>query len=193
MIIDGKIKGKYVYLRSVMTDDAMFTLSLRQDHKLTKYLPKLNISLEQQKLWIVSQQEKSDDYFFLVNTIDNKPIGTVSIYNISGDTSEAGRLVLLGDPFQNTEAVLLLFIFAFDVLGLKMITGYTNDENKRAERFNSQFGVVASKMKNADNEESKKWVLLTQESFHKASIRLQKLLYGNIVTIHKDGADVKVI
>ena len=35
------IEGKYVNLRSVEEQDAEFTLSLRQDPQLTKYLPKL--------------------------------------------------------------------------------------------------------------------------------------------------------
>ena len=177
MVYDGIIKGRYVYLKSADQDDVEFTLSLRQNPLLTRYLPKLDISIEQQKTWIASQREKAGDYFFVARTQDDTPIGTVSIYEIQGDTSESGRLALIGDPLQNIEASLLLFRFAFDIVGLKRVTGYIVDGNKRADRFNKQFGCITGEPEVNEKGELIRRTLITNESFHRAEIKLKKLLY----------------
>lgn len=181
MVYDGIIEGSYVYLKSADIEDAEFTLSLRQNPLLTQYLPKLDISMEQQKAWISSQREKDGDYFFVVRTLEGTPIGTVSIYDLQGDTSESGRLALIGDSFQNIEASLLLFRFAFDIVGLKKVTGYIVDGNKRADRFNKQFGCVTGSPEYDEKGELIRRTLITNESFHQAEERLQRLLYrGNV-------------
>lgn len=66
MIYEKMMQGQFVYLKSATSDDAEFTLALRQNPALTKYLPKLDITLEQQKNWINIQREKAGDYFFVV-------------------------------------------------------------------------------------------------------------------------------
>lgn len=177
MVYDGKIEGKYVYLMSATIEDAEFTLSLRQNPILTRFLPKLNITLEQQRTWIASQREKMDDYFFVVRTNNNEPIGTVSIYDIQDASSESGRLALVGDPIQNTEASLLLFRFAFDILGLERVTGYIIDGNKRAERFNKQFGCSFGDPEQNERGEVIRKTLITSDSFHLAENKLERLLY----------------
>ena len=180
MIYTEKIRGKYVYLMSATLEDAEFTLALRQNPALTKYLPKLDIGLEQQKSWLISQREKLGDYFFVARTLDDEPIGTVSIYNINGDTSESGRLALIGNPLENVEASLLLFRFAFDILGLKNVTGYIVDGNKRAERFNRQFGCITDEPELSNSGDFIRRTIITNENFHIAENKLNKLLYGKI-------------
>jgi RimJ/RimL family protein N-acetyltransferase len=177
MVYDDKIVGKYVYLKSAEINDAQFTLDLRQNSELTKYLPRLNISLEQQKDWIRSQREKVGDYFFVAWTNADKPIGTVSIYNIEGETSESGRLALIGDPIQNTEASYLLFKFAFDILGLKKVTGYIMDGNKRADRFNKLFGCSTGEVEQDDKGNLIRRTLVTETSFQSKIDSLKKILY----------------
>lgn len=177
MVYEETINGKYVSLKSATIEDAEFTLALRQNPVLTKYLPRLDIGIDQQKSWIVSQREKAGDYFFVVRNIENQPIGTVSIYEINGDTSESGRLALIGNALENAEASMLLFEFAFNVLGLKKVTGYIVDGNKRAERFNRQFGCSTGEPEiNKDGERIRR-TLITDEAFYKAEKKLHKLLY----------------
>lgn len=178
MTYEKKIKGQFVYLKSVTIDDADFTLALRQNPALTKYLPKLDITLEQQKNWINTQREKTGDYFFIVRNNLGNPIGTVSIYNVTGDESESGRLALTGNALENTEAVMLLFRFAFNVLGLKKITGYIVDGNKRAIRFNQLFGYEIGQREKGENGEIIRRGVLTVRAFHEAEETLHKLLYG---------------
>ena len=177
MIYTGIIEGHYVNLKSCEEKDAEFTLSIRQAPDLTKYLPRLEVTLSQQKEWIREQRNAEGDYFFVARTRDGKSIGTVSIYNIKDEISESGRLALIGDALENTEATLLLFHFAFNILGIKEVKGYILDGNKRAERFNKQFGCVYSRPECLTPETRIKRTLITTESFHESVKKLCRLLY----------------
>ncbi len=139
-VID-KIIGKYVDLKSIDVEDAEFTLQIRQDPIFVKYLPRVNNTLEQQKQWIVRQREKSDDYFFVVLNKSGDRIGTIGVYGLETDHPESGRLALKGDAYENFEATLLLYEFAFNTLNIQVLFGFVYKENKRANRFNAQFGV----------------------------------------------------
>lgn len=176
MVYDGIIEGKYVNLRSVSVEDADFTLKIRQDPEVTKYIPRLDITIEQQKNWIKSQREKSDDFFFIVYNKCDCPIGTISIYDIKECIGESGRLVLKGNVLENIETQLLLYNFVFDVLNLDSVSGYIYKENKRALRFAKQFGGLIT------NDVLKDEVLFsvvstTKENFHIAAKKLQVILY----------------
>lgn len=177
MIYEKKICGKYVYLSSADIDDAEFTLSLRKSPELTRYMPTLNITVVQQRAWIESQRNKENDYFFVVRTILNQPIGTVSLYNMQGKTGESGRLVLVGNALENTEASLLLFRFGFTHLQLEQITGYVYADNKRATRFNSLFGCVTGEPEQHTNGQMIRRTLITSDSFARAEQHLVRILY----------------
>lgn len=177
MTYDGKIIGRYVELRSVTEEDAEFTLSLRQDPMFAKFLPHINIKIEEQRAWIYKQRKMKGDYFFLACNKDESRLGTVSVYNIEGDRSESGRLALRGDALQNTEATLLLFKFSFEILKLNEITGFVYADNKRAIRFNQKFGCV---LNDPEPDENGKMICKTniqKDNFYLAEKRLEKLLY----------------
>lgn len=142
MYYENVLEGKYIKLKSVREEDAKFTLAIRQDPEFTKYLPKLDITVGQQKEWIRKQQEKPDDYFFVVYDKEEKPIGTYGLYDIKvNDTAESGRMAMRGNALQNIEAQLLTYKFAFEKLGLASIYGFIYKSNKRNQRFNLQFGA----------------------------------------------------
>ena len=142
MIWEQEIRGKYVYLRSVIPDDAEFILELRSNPQINQYLPILKISVEEQKNWIIEQQKRPGDYYFLVFNMSNEPIGTVRVYDIKDDCGESGSLALLGNAFENMEARYLLECFIFDTLGLEKTVATADFENKRAQHFGEAFGTI---------------------------------------------------
>lgn len=66
MAITKPILGKWITLRCAEESDAEFTLAIRNDLKLTKFIPKVNGDIESQKYWIRKQREKYGDYFFII-------------------------------------------------------------------------------------------------------------------------------
>ena len=142
MVFDGEIIGRYVTLRSATVDDAQFTLAIRQDKRMTKYMPYLDITLEQQIAWIKKQRETEGDYFFVAWNKNNERFGTIGVYDIKGDCAEVGRLAMLGTPFESIESSFLNSKFAYEILGLKETYGYTLTTNKSSLRLSKYLGSV---------------------------------------------------
>lgn len=178
MAVTEPIEGRYVVLRSCTEDDAEFTRDIRKDPEFAKYLPQIDNTLDQQKVWIKSQREKPGDYFFVVwDTQDNR-IGTISIYDVNGKHAESGRLAIKGDnAFQGIEAQILSFRFAFGKLGLECIDGYIYADNERAIRFNKQFG--GRHYPPEDNENGRKIIRIEnwREDFEQSDKKLSSILY----------------
>lgn len=177
MVYSKRIQGKYVDLRSVTEEDAEYTLAIRQDPEFVKFLPRLDITIEQQRDWIRKQREEKGDYFFLAVSKEDRPIGTLGVYNVMEEISESGRLALKGDALQNMEASMLLFKFSFEVLGIHKITGYVYADNKRAIRFNKKFGCSISRPEPDKDGKMICNTIVEKEQFYEAIMSLEKLLY----------------
>ena len=142
MVFEGEIVGKYVTLRSATVADAEFTLAVRQDKRMTRYMPYLDITLEQQIAWLKKQREKEGDYFFVAWNRNNERFGTIGLYDIKGDRAEIGRLTMMGTPFESIESNFLNSKFAYEILGLKETYSYTLTTNKSALRLAKYLGSV---------------------------------------------------
>ena len=136
------IKGKLVQLRVAGEQDAEFTLSVRQNKEKNKYIPRIEVSIENQKKWIRNQEECDDSIFFVVERLNGERIGTYSLYNIVGDRAEAGRLVMLGNQVETIETGMLFSDYCFDVLKIKEVKSIIVDENMAALGFSNNLGGV---------------------------------------------------
>lgn len=141
MYIDYKLEGKYVSLRSVTENDAEFILNMRNNPQISKYLPPLNVTIEQQRQWIAKQRADKDSYYFLWLTPTENPIGTISLYDMDGNHSEMGRLCSIGEPAANVEAFVLFLDFVFDTLNLDYTTGWVYEGNKSVIALNNALGM----------------------------------------------------
>lgn len=141
MFYNGVIKGQYVQLSSVTEKDAEFTLKVRQDERLTRFLPPVKNTIEQQREWILAQQKKEGDYYFVARDYNSNPVGTVGIYDIENEVGEGGRLTSIGDALQSIEIQYLILKFDFEVLKLKKVTAYVYAENSSAYRLSEKMGM----------------------------------------------------
>lgn len=152
MYIEKKLIGETVALKSVEMDDAEFILNIRNNEKISKFLPKLKISLEDQKKWINKQRSDRDSYYFIVEDIQNeKKLGTISVYDIVGNHGETGRFCSIGNFIQNTEAIVLLYDFVFYDLLLDYVTIWVYKENKPVIAMNTQIGFEWTEQVKADD------------------------------------------
>lgn len=177
MVFDEVIKGEYVDLTSVSEEDAEFTLLVRQDERMTKYLPKVTNSLEQQKAWISSQRKKKGDYFFIAKDHAGNPIGTIGIYDIHGKVGEGGRLTSVGNALQSLEIQYLIFRFDFEILKLDEVTSYIYAENKSAYRLSETLGVCFGEPSLDPEGRLVCYGSITREQFEKAVPGIERLLY----------------
>ena len=178
MIYNKMIEGRYVDLISCTEEDAEFTCDIRKDPEFVKYLPKIDNTVDEQRIWIRNQRKKEGDYFFVVWNKRKERIGTISIYDINGERAEGGRLAIKSNnPFHALEAQILSFEFGFGVLGLKCIVGFIYDDNERGLRFNKMFGgKLCSQITGRDGRNmivSEIWDV----DFYSAENKIKKIIY----------------
>ncbi len=143
MFIRNKLVGKTISLRCAEIADADFILRLRNDDKISKYLPKLNITVSQQKEWINSQRNDTLDYYFIIeDAVSQTPLGTISLYDFTDCEAESGRFACLGNPVQNVESGLLLYDFAFYHLKLSIVKAWVYKDNIGVLNYNRKFGFT---------------------------------------------------
>lgn len=145
MAISDTLRGKYIDLVCAEESDAEFTLEIRNDPELTKYIPVLSGDIEGQKRWINNQREKEFDVFYVIKRKDETPIGTLSFYDyVEGSNScEIGRYISHGNAFENIEAVLLMLDFLFSEHHVDWVLLNIHENNTPVislwKRFGAQF------------------------------------------------------
>lgn len=144
MALIDPINGHYVTLRCVEPSDAEFTLAIRNNEELTKYIPKVNGTLDTQRKWIENQQKKAGDYFFIIQKNNGSPAGTISFYDVDPSTGvcELGRYISLGNALENVEAAVMLVDYIFQEAGLKKIILHSDENNKKIMNFWIKMGAV---------------------------------------------------
>lgn len=141
MIWTDLLAGKYVDLKYAKIDDASFILQTRQDSELTKYLPRLDITVEQQEQWLKRQQEREGDYYFVVWRKDNTPIGVIRVYDVKDNEGQTGSIAIKGTTTEILEAKLLCEDFAYEILRIKKMHNFVRTENLPIVRLAEIFGV----------------------------------------------------
>jgi len=132
MRYNGLLEGKLVLLRSIEESDAEYTFNIRQDKEKTKYLHAVSGTAEDQRRWIIRQIARPDDYTFIIEDKQRKPLGMYGVYNIRNDEAEIGRALLYGNPIQNAEAAILIHDFAFNICSLSKLHANIFEDNKPA-------------------------------------------------------------
>lgn len=130
MVYEKVIQGLTVTLRSVEESDAEVTYQMRMDREKNRYIHPVSGTVEDQRDFILSQRKREGDFLFLVSNLAGKPIGMRGIYNIRGNEAESGRTIGYGNPYENMEALLLGFDFAFDVLKVENLNMDAMEGNK---------------------------------------------------------------
>lgn len=141
MIYKGELKGNFVTLRSVMPKDAEFILKLRQREDISKFLHKVDNSIDKQVEWIKTHQAMDGDYYFLIwDKNYNKRIGTISLYNKEEMHCEIGRAASIGTVVENIDAIIVTYDFAFKELKYDYLIGTISPENSQVKELDKKFG-----------------------------------------------------
>jgi len=133
-----KIKGKYVYLKSIGLDDAFFIYKLRQNKFISYYLHTPPKTINEQKNWIKNNLKDKKSRDFIILNKSNKKIGTIALDNIISQNAEWGRWISTGNTYENIEAIILLLNYGFKKLNLKNIFSLTNVNNKKVVNFHKK-------------------------------------------------------
>ena len=138
--------GEFATLRELVESDAELTFHWRMSDR-AKYLSGNPGSIENQVVWIKSRPLNEFNFVILENS-SQKPVGMLSLTSIDkfNLNAESSRF-LIGDEEQckglpiAAESMLLLYIFAFEVLELHRIYGYISSENIQMIKWQKYMGM----------------------------------------------------
>lgn len=176
MFIDYKLEGIHTNLRSVKEEDAEEILKLRNDPRITEFLPPLNVTVEQQKQWTSKQRADKESYYFIIEDKQENCIGTVGFYDIVGDHAETGRYCCVGEVQHSVEATILQSDFVFDVVGLSYLTSWVYEDNKPVVSLTKNYGFECVEKTFADDGRPCFLFRQTKEQYLKKRGKIVKLL-----------------
>jgi RimJ/RimL family protein N-acetyltransferase len=113
------MEGFGVRLRPVQMTDAAFIVWLRnQDYVKGRVGDSASDATGQQK-WLEAYFEREGDYYFVLETLGGIPLGTNSLYEISGKNAEWGRYIMRPEVPAALSSAMLIFDLAFEKLKLR--------------------------------------------------------------------------
>lgn len=180
MAISNNLVGTIVDLIPVSVADAGFTMDIRNDEKLTEFIPKIETTLEKQQNWLKFQRDKIGDYFYVITRKNGEQIGTAAIYDVDceNDICEYGRYISYGNAFENVETAILSLEFAFYTLGIGCIMFNNDVKNKKIISFWKRFGASFDAEYDYGSWTAARY-LMTREDYERKSEKIKKLLQGD--------------
>lgn len=154
------LEGYGCRLRPVCVADAAFIVQLRNQPFAKGTIHATSTSVEKQRQWIESWQTRENDYYWIIEDAKDsyKPIGTIGFYDLDMALKEGmpGRWVMMPQASVNILApFILLYKFAFEVLGINRVIMDVVATNKKVRRFHKLYGAnyISVPARYADAEE----------------------------------------
>lgn len=141
MRLAAPVSGHGLRLRSAGVEDAAFILGLRLDAALARFLGDTAPDLDAQRDWMRRQEAREGDYYFLIETLAGRPVGTAGIYEINAGSAEWGRWILQPGVQAAVGSALLVFEAAFAHLGLERVYSRTVEDNAQVVSFHDSCGL----------------------------------------------------
>lgn len=140
------IAGKHINLRDVDVSDAAFILSLRLDPQLSKHLSRTDNDLLKQEAWISKYRTLTNEYYFIIESKDGTPYGTIRIYDIRDNSFCWGSWIVMKETphYVAMESALLIYEFGFKILHFDKSHFDVRKDNERVVSFHKRFGAEIS-------------------------------------------------
>jgi RimJ/RimL family protein N-acetyltransferase len=139
-----RIVGRTLSLRDAQVSDAAFILALRTDEEKSRHMSPTPPDLVAQQRYLERYRASTDGLYFIIESLDGEPLGTMRLYDAQGDSFCWGSwIVKHGAPSTTAlESVLILFSYALNHLGFKRAHFRVQPENTRVWAFHERFGAV---------------------------------------------------
>jgi len=137
------VRGKNIALRNAAASDAAFILELRTDDELALHLSKTSATLADQVAWLDRYTARSDEAYFIIESADGQPLGTVRLYDARQDSFCWGSWIMSKRAPQTAaiESALIVYAYALDALGFSQAHFQVRSANERVWKFHERFGA----------------------------------------------------
>jgi RimJ/RimL family protein N-acetyltransferase len=143
------VEGYGVRLRPVRLDDAAFIVWLRNLDFVKGRVGDSAADVASQETWLKSYFEKQDDYYFIVETLNEIPVGTSAIYDVKGTSAEMGRLIIRAGVPAAVPTSFLVFDLAFGQMGLTKLRATSVASNRKLHSYIRRLGFRQVKVEHA--------------------------------------------
>ena len=139
-----KVQGRTLMFRDANVNDATFILKLRTDSQKSRYLSTTDADLEKQKSWLNHYADQKDQAYFIIETLDGEPQGTVRLYDAQGNSFCWGSWILKEGVPQTAaiESALMVYAYAIDHLKFEAAHFDVRKGNESVWRFHERFGAM---------------------------------------------------
>lgn len=137
------LKGKYVNIREVLPEDAKFILYLRCDKEKLKYLHETECDIDKQIRYIQRVRSLNNEWYFIIENKEQKPLGTYRIYDLRSDSFCIGSWIMIDgcSYYETIEGEYLVKMFGFEKTGFNKFHFDVRKENQKVLRFHKLMGA----------------------------------------------------
>lgn len=136
-----EVKGVHCKLRPVRLADAQYIVDTRNDPDQSLFLNEVSEDVSAQRKWLKTYFDRENDYYFVVENASGFPSGLIALYDIKENVGEWGRWIIKGPPTVSVESALLIYKFAFEVIGLDSVYCRTIANNINVVSFHDSCGL----------------------------------------------------
>jgi RimJ/RimL family protein N-acetyltransferase len=133
-------EGWGVRLRPVQLADAEFIVWLRNLEHAKGRVGDSAADPAAQQEWLRAYFQRPGDYYFIIETLNHKPVGAYGIYDVRGRSAESGRWVIRTDVPAAIPSALVAFDIAFGTLKLDELRVKTVSSNQNVLSLNRKLG-----------------------------------------------------
>lgn len=137
------IRGNRLRFRNAEVTDAEFILGLRTNPEISKYISKVDPSLEKQIQWLVNYQSAQDQAYFIIENERGENVGTVRFYDPQGSSLCWGSWIIVqgSSRYYAIESALMAWHYAFYALDFDACHFDVVKENRSVWQFHMSFGA----------------------------------------------------
>lgn len=142
MILKGTAFGPNLRFRDVDERDAEFILGLRLDSRKGRHLSPTSPDRSQQKKYLQSYACSKNQAYFIIETLDGRPVGTVRIYDPQGHSFCWGSWILTDDAPRSSAVESTLMIYRYGLeLGFDAAHFDVRKANEKVWQYHERCGA----------------------------------------------------
>jgi RimJ/RimL family protein N-acetyltransferase len=133
-------------MRPVQLDDAPFIVRLRNLDYVKGKVGDSAADVPSQERWLQSYFKREGDYYFIIETLSEIPLGTLAIYNLNETRAEIGRIVIRPGVVAGVPACFLLLDLFYEKMGMTQVRATSVASNERAHSLLRRLGFSQVKV-----------------------------------------------
>lgn len=143
----SNLEGPNLTLRLIRPEDADYVHALRINPTYNQHLSEVRGTAEDQRVWIEAYKAREaalQELYYVIQRKEGTRCGLVRLYGIGAESFTWGSWILDHNKTRKAalESALLVYMVAFDVIGLSKAQFDVRRENTNTIAFHRRFGAI---------------------------------------------------